>query len=251
MPPRVRLSVDDLKSLALKHYEGNGWLGSENFDKGTEAFVSKLPRRPELVATYDGMEHLVFLSGRLTASLLAVYKQLLFDVDQSGRPSHIVVVCEESVSTAMEKAAKEMGVGIVIVRSDGDPYRLLPPRLRAFRVGQMVDNLPQRIRTRVQNALRKIESDDVCVGVMDLVQVVEVEMDRVVPVTKSKPFGAKITEAENTSRLNAQAVKAARRINVPRILRAHPGTHIKRRRDIVVPVQVIVDECLALLMAIA
>ncbi|MBI5759567.1 MAG: hypothetical protein HZA46_13695 [Planctomycetales bacterium] len=250
MSKRIRLSSDALTEASKEHYRGEGWSVPVSFPKDVEAFVSTLQRRPDFMATNDGMEHLVFATGRVSDTTIAFQKQVLFDIDRKPRHSHIVLVCEEPVPRTRESEVRELGVGVLLIRLDVPPLLLVRAKLRGFRPRQDLESVPARIRPKVKDALRRVSEENVCVAILDLVQIVELEMDRLVPATKDRPFGAKIHEAESKGKLSDLAIKAARRINVPRIRRAHPKTHAQRRKHIVDDVQSIVDDCLAMLFAL-
>jgi hypothetical protein len=246
----IRLSSDELVEAAKQHYLGEGWAVPASLPKEVDTFISTLQRRPDFVAINDGMEHLVFATGRITDTTIGFQKQVLFDVDRKPRHSHIVLVCEEQVPRHREVEVRGMGVGILLIRTDAPPLPLVRPKLRGFRPRQELDSVPSRIRSRVSDALRRVSEENVCVAILDLVQIVELEMDRLVPSAKNRPFGTKINEAEARHLLSPLAIRAARRINVPRIRRAHPKPHSQRRRHIVDNVQSIVDDCLSMLFAL-
>lgn len=247
----VRLSRDELAAEARQYYRNQNWTAPNRFAAKEESFVSKLSVRPDLIAQRDGMLHLVYAAGRISQAAFNLYKLVLFDIEQLREFCHVVVGCEERVSQADERRLKEMGLGILLVRQDADTYMLAQPSLRCFRAPANYKRLPTRVRTGVKKAIQKIETDDVAVGVLDLSQVLETELDRVVPQTFHRlALGRKIQEAQNQGALTPIMVAAANRVNTPRIKRAHPGSHSQRRRDIVEGVQEIVDDCLAILFVL-
>src|ERR1700704_4071627 len=103
---------------------------------------------------------------------------------------------EEQVPRHREAEMRGLGVGILLIRVDAPPLLLVRAKLRGFRPRQDLESVPARIRAKVKDALRRVSEENVCIAILDLVQIVEVEMDRIVPATKDKPFGAKIHEAE-------------------------------------------------------
>ena len=206
-----------------------------------------LSRRPEIIAKKEGMEHFVYITGRVTDSTFKLFKQVIFDLELRTEFCHVVSVCTERVPSTKERSLKGMGVGILVVRQDAETFQLVRPRLVAFREPSSYDRVPRQIRARVREALRKIREDDVCVGVLDLAQALEYQLSQ---LGFTGTLGQKIGQAQRADRLSTIATKAAQRVNWPRINRAHPGGHATRRSGIVARVQEIVEDCLAVMFAL-
>lgn len=232
--------------MATAAYKGRGWAISARFSAADEELVGKLSRRPDMLAKYDGMEHLIFLCGRVTAATYKLQKQVLYDLDSRREFSHVVLVCEESVSKKDEALLRQMGVGVLLIRHDAVPVFLVHPLLRCFNFPAK-DRIAKRFRAKVVNALNKIRQEDVCVGILDLSQVLEDQLTAAGCTVRT--LGAKIKDAETQRIFSREAAKAARRVNDPRITRAHPGNH-RKRRQVVQDAQSIVDDCLAALAAL-
>ena len=218
------------------------------FAAADNALLNRLTLRPKFVARKDGMEHYVYATGRVTDATFKLFKQVLFDLESEGVVVHVATLCDERVSRDDETLLRRMGVGIIVIRAGATPNELARPRLRRFRCPTSFERIPVGIRPAVRQALAKIVDGDVCVGVLDLAQVLEQRLQ-----TKGinvNTLGAKINEAANQNLLSTLAVNAAKRVNWPRILRAHPCGHAVRRRDIVNRVQEIVDDGLSVLFAL-
>jgi hypothetical protein len=194
------------------------------------------------------MEHLVYCSGKVTSATFNLLKQVLCDIDVERVLCHIVTVCEEKVSRQDESELRKLGIGILLIREDAHPNELAKPTLRCFREPTTYDRIPQRCRRKVRQSLQTISNGDVCVGVLDLAQVLEEELHRKGVTVNT--LGAKIRDAAASGVLSAAAAAAAGRVNWPRIQRAHPRGHAVRRRDIVNRVQEIVDDCTAVLFSL-
>src|SRR5438552_2600183 len=107
------------------HYRAEGWAVPPSFPRDAEAFVCTLQRRPDFIAMYDGMEHLVFATGRVTDATIGFQKQVLFDLDRRPRHSHVVLVCEEPVPRTREVEVRGLGVGILLIRVGAPPLVLV------------------------------------------------------------------------------------------------------------------------------
>lgn len=245
-PPR--LTPEDLIAAAKAYYAAHGWTVPKNLTPAEKALWDSLSRRPEMVAKKQGMEHLVFATGRVTDATFGLFKQVIFDIDQKLECSHLVIVCERQVSAADERKLKEMGVGVLLIRTDADPLMLVQPRLCCFRSPKNYKQVPSGLRRGVQEAVRVIGEEDVCVGILDLSQILEGALKG--SGITANTLGKKINQAQTTGLLTAKAAATAFRVNVPRIRRAHPNSHRVRRRDIVMRAQQIVDDCLAVFFAL-
>ncbi len=244
------LSSNDLIELARRHYRSQGWTVPSRPNKAEATLVSSLARRPDFVVRRDGMLHLVFVSGKVTAATFRLNMQVVFDVQQTNEVCNLVTVCQDRVKPKDERELRKMGFGILIVRESDEPYFLAPAKLQQFDDAIQYEQIPQRLRARTRAAVRQISEGDVCVGILDLVQIVEAELERHVPGSKNWTLGRKINAAETSGVLRPMMKAAADRINFPRIKRAHPGTHNTRRKWIVSRAQAIVDDCLAILFGL-
>lgn len=247
---RARLTRDSLIARAKTFYVGRGWK-SPAWGQEEEKIASRLARRPDLICRCNGMLHLVFVSAKATPAAFNLHKQVLFDVESLRAFVHIVVVLEGSASSTIQKKFKEMGIGVLLIRQDGDPYYVVLPRLTCFKPPLGLKRVPAGLRAEVKDVLRIIAEDDVGVGVMDLSQILEKVLDRKVPAGKGKSLGKKIELAKNAGLLTTLTRGAAKRVNNPRIKRAHARTHQQRRTHIVLRAQEIVDDCLALLFSVS
>ncbi len=217
------------------------------FSSAEEKLAGRLTRRFEFLAKRDGMEHLVYISGKITDSTYKLHKQVLFDIELAREFCHVVLVCDEKISKIDESKLKEMGVGVLLVRRDATPLMLIEPQLRCFRAPSTYDRVPPGVRRKVKDAVAKIIEGDVSVGVLDLAQILETRLQDA-RIT-AKTLGGKIKQAETHNLLSAMAASAASRVNIPRIQRAHPRGHRERRKAIVMRVQDIVEDCFAVLCA--
>ncbi len=246
-PRKAKFSSEDLRDGARKYYAAKGWSAPATLSPKEERLANKLSLRFEFLAKHDGMEHLVYVSGKITDSTYKLQKQVLFDVDVAREFCHVVLVCDEKISKVDESRLKEMGLGVLLIRKGANPLMLLQPRLRCFREPSTYDRVPIGIRKKTRDAVAKIIDGDVAVGVLDLAQILESRLSD--SKITAKTLGAKIKQAEKHKLLSAMAAAAASRVNVPRIQRAHPRGHGERRKAIVMRVQDIVDDCFAVLCA--
>ncbi len=246
---RPRLTSDELIAAAKQHYVGQGWVVPSKLTARETVLWDSLSRRPEFVAKRQGMEYLVFATGKVTEATYKLFKQVLYDIDNQKEPFHLVLACEERIPVTDEKALKQMGLGVLLIRSQGDPLLLVRPRLRSFREPSTYYRVPQHLRAKVKHAIRDISEGDVCVGVLDLAQIMEGAIKG--PGITAKTLGSKISQARARNILSAAGAAAAHRVNVPRIKRAHPASHSTRRTAIVARCQQIVEDCLAVLFALA
>lgn len=233
---------------AKAHYRGGHWQVSNNLSRPFQKLIDELSLRPDFIGRRDGMEHLVYASGKVTRSTFHLMKQVAFDLEQMRCFCHVVVACDVRINKGHEQTLRKMGLGILWVRQGVPTVELADPELRCFRLPTTFDRIPRSYRTTVRRALDTIQCGDVCIGVLDLAQVLETALtDQGVTV---KTLGAKIRDAKSSGVLSNLAAKAADRVNSPRIQRAHPGNHATRRRVIVNRVQEIVDDCLAVLFSL-
>ncbi len=243
-----RLSKEELVEQARAHYRNSHWQTPSRLGAPLERLLGELALRPDFVAQKDGMEHFVYAPGKVTRSTFHLMKQVLFELEQKTVFCHVVIVCDDNISRANEAVLRRMGLGILLIRQDVPHVELADPQLRCFRLPTTFDRVPTRYRRGVRESLHKIHCGDVCVGVLDLAQVLETALtDHGVAVNT---LGAKIREATRSGVLRRLAADAANRVNWPRINRAHPGNHSARRRHIVSRVQEIVDDCLAVLFSL-
>jgi hypothetical protein len=194
------------------------------------------------------MEHLVYASGKVTTATFKLLKQVLCDIDVERVFCHVVTVCEESVSRQNESELRKLGIGILLIRQGAHPNELAKAKLRYFREPSTYDRIPKSCRPKVRHAIQKISDGDVCIGALDLAQVVEEQLTKKGVTVKT--LGSKINEAVRTGVLSTAAAAAANRVNWPRIQRAHPKGHAVRRRDIVNRIQEIVDDGMAVLFSL-
>lgn len=242
------LSKDDLVQQAKTHYRDAHWRVPIRLSKPHQQLVSDLSLRPDFIAQRDGMEHLVYASGKVTRSTFNLLKQVAFELDQMRCFCHIVVACDNRISKGHEQTLRKMGIGIILVRQGVPNVKQADPELRCFRLPTTFHRIPRRYRPGVRQALDTIRFGDVCVGVLDLAQVLETALaNRGVP---AKTLGGKIKDAKANGVLRSLAADAAKRVNSPRIQRAHPKGHTGRRNAIVIRVQEIVDDCLAVLFSL-
>lgn len=243
-----RLSKDELVSQAKAHYRGQHWQVSRNLSRPFHSLIGELSLRPTFIVRKEGMELLVYASGKVTRSTFHLLKQVAFELEQVRCFCHVVVACDDHISRAHEQTIRKMGLGILLVRQGVPAVELAAPELRSFRLPTTFDRIPKKYRAGVRQALDKIHCGDVCVGVLDLVQVLETALtDKGVTVNT---LGRKIGQAKASGVLRSLAADAADRVNQPRIQRAHPGKHATRRTKIVNRVQEIVDDCLAVLFSL-
>jgi hypothetical protein len=245
------LTVEHLADQARAFLRGRQWQVPATLTPAQERRIVRLSARPAFIAKRDGMEQYVYPVGQVSSMTMSLHKQVVLDLELHQDFAHCTIVCEDGGLTAdLERQLRLMGVGVIVVRRENQPYELLPPKLRCFHCPGSLDRLRQPLRPRVMQCLRAIESGDVCVGVLDLAQVLEGEFDRHLPTHRGQTLGAKIAEASRQNLLKPLAIAAARRVNIPRIRRAHNRTHIERRRQIVERAQRVVDDCLAVLFAL-
>ena len=252
----ARHTFDSLVDAVVNHYRSLGWAASKSFTGTTKTVVESLAIRPQLVAKHDGMEHLVYALGQVKESTFKLIKQVIFDLELKRNAYHVVVAVEKKVNQPDERLLKEMGVGVLQIRSGATAIQIVPAHLRCFRVPPKLDRVPSRLRPRVKQILRRIREDDVCVGILDLAQVLEEEIDRVCVPKRTAPktgrppaLGTLISEARSLGILTKLVDKAAGRVNDRRLARAHPRTAAERRR-LVSNAETIVEDCLAALFAI-
>ena len=243
-----RLSKDDLVIQAKAHYRGQHWQVSHNLSRPFQNLIGELSLRPTFIGRKEGMELLVYASGKVTRSTFHLLKQVAFELEQVRCFCHVVVACDDHIKRAHEQTLRKMGLGILLVRQGVPAVELADPELRYFRLPTTFYRIPKKYRVGVRQALDKIRCGDVCVGVLDLAQVLETALtDKGVTV---KTLGVKIRDAKSNGVLRSLAADAADRVNSPRIQRAHPGKHATRRKEIVNRVQEIVDDCLAVLFSL-
>jgi hypothetical protein len=242
-----KFSSDELLDAAKEYYTTRGWNVPKTLSTAEEKLAGRLARRFEFLAKHDGMEHLVYVSGKVTDSTYKLHKQVLYDIELAREFCHVVLVFDERISKTDENRLKEMGVGVLLIRRQAAPLLLVQPRLRCFREPSTYDRVPTALRKKVRDAVNKILEGDVCVGVLDLAQILESRLQH--PTITAKTLGGKINQAKANKLLSALAGSAASRVNVPRIKRAHPRGHGERRKAIVMRVQNIVEDCLAVLCA--
>jgi hypothetical protein len=238
-----------LIAKAKEYYIGQGWVVPARLTAQETALWGSLSRRPEFVGKRQGMEHLVFATGKVTEATYKLFKQVLYDIDNRGECLHLVLICEERISVADENTLKGMGLGVLLIRSEADALLLVRPRLRSFREPPSYDRVPQHLRARVRQAIREMTEGDVCIGVLDLAQIMEGAISG--PGITANTLGRKISQARAHGILSAAAEAAAHRVNLPRIVRAHPRNHRTRRLAIVRRCQQIVEDCLAVLFALS
>jgi len=245
----VLRSVDELKQEALAHYEARGWTAVEPGTDAETAFCLDLSLKPAVCLKRDGMLLLVYGSNSVGDTQHRLFKQVMFDLLLRNEFCHVLLVFDRSVNRDNEKLMSGIGVGLMQVRDGNDPVLVRPPKLSCFKGPLTADRIPQGIRPHVQSMLKRISEEDTATAVMDLVQVVEQQFDRLVPNKAGQPLGAKITECQQQGLLYPLVVEAAKRINNSRIVRAHPATHEERRKDVVQVCQTVVDDSLAILFA--
>jgi len=245
---KAALSSEALHTATIDFYKKTGWSASEVFTATEERLATRLSLRPAAIAKRDGMEHLIFALGKVTDATYKLLKQILFEIERQGELSHVVIMCADRVTQADERRIKDLGVGIVLVRQEGEPISLATPKLCCFREPKY-ERLRPGLRAGVRNAVRKVAEEDVTVGVLDLAQILEKELEKRLPAFKGKPLGLLIREARKAGILSDLHEEAADRVNDPRIKRAHHANHATRRR-VVMKAQDIVDDCLAVLFAI-
>lgn len=244
----ARFTKDELVEEAKAHYRATHWTVPNTLSAADASLAAQLSLRPSFIAKKDGMEHLVYVSGRITQATFNLQKQVLFEIAQNGVCYHVVLVAEERVTRTVENQLRAMGLGVLLIRRDAAPLELVDPSLQCFRPPSTWDRVPTRYRRAVKEAIGKVQTGDVCVGVMDIAQVLETALaHRGITVNT---LGAKIKQAVTQQILRGMAANAADRVNQPRILRAHPTNHGGRRKKIVLRVQEIVDDCLALLFSL-
>jgi hypothetical protein len=244
---RPKFSSDDLLTAAKQHYRSKEWTVPATLSTSEENFAGKLAVRFGFLAKHDGMEHLVYVTGKITDATYKLHKQVLFDIESTREFCHVVLVCDEKISKKDENKLKEMGLGVLLIRRDAAPLMLIQPRLRCFHEPSTYDRVPSGIRKKVKGAVTKIVDGDVCVGVLDLAQILENRLQN--PAITAKALGGKINQAQKLNLLSPMAASAAFRVNVPRIKRAHPSGHGQRRKAVVMRVQEIVEDCIAVLCA--
>ena len=249
-------TFDSLIDAALDHYRSKGWTASKSFTGPTKKVVQSLTTRPQLVAKHDGMEHLIFAFGQVKDSTFKLIKQVLFDLELKRNAYHVVISVDKPVKQTDERLLKEMGVGVLQIRIGASAIQLVPAHLRCFRVSPTLERVPSRLRSRVRGILRQIREEDVCVGILDLTQVLEKEIDRICAMKRTTPntgrppaLGTLIGEARGLGILTNLVDTAAGRVNKRRSVRAHPRTDVERRR-LVSNAESIVEDCLAVLFAI-
>lgn len=244
----TRLSKDELVNKAKEHYRNSHWQVPNRLSNPHQQLAGELSLRPEFIAKRDGMEHFLYAPGRVTRSTFNLMKQVAFELDRKRYFCHIVVACDDRISRAHEQVLRKMGIGILLIRQGVPNVEHAAPELRCFRLPTTYGRVPRRYRARVRSALHAIHCGDVCVGVLDLAQVLETALSNC-GIT-ANTLGAMIGQAKTAGVLRNLASDAADRVNWPRIQRAHPGNHATRRRDIVNRVQDIVDDCLAVLFSL-
>ena len=245
MPLTPTFTHDELVESAVDFYRRQGWSAVQRFTGSTSKFVESLSLRPSFLVKRDGMEYLCFPHGKISQATFKLMLQVVHEIDSSGDSFHVVVIAQAPISKLGEKALARLGVGILELRVDDQPRTIVEPSLRSFVPPRSYDLVPSRYRTKTRTAIEKVVRGDVCIGVMDLCQVVE-EQCQTVCDRNDKPLGWMITELIRTGNLSTHTGNVARRMNKHRIKRAHPARHTLRRK-VVNEAQNIVDCCLALL----
>lgn len=242
-------SQQELVDDGTAYYTAKGWTACVPGADPETSFCNALSLAPSVCLKRDGMLLLLYVSNTISDSNHRLYKQVLFDVLLAHEHCHVVVTVEK-VSAANERRLAGIGMGVLKLRdAPQDPILLKAPKLTLFRSPASFDRVPVALRVNVTELLRRIVEEDTATAVMDLVQVIEHELDRLVPAQVGKPLGTKIAACRSNGLLYPLVLDAATRINASRIVRAHPRTHEERRRDIVQVCQAVVDDALAILFA--
>ncbi len=243
-------SQQELIDEGTAYYTAKGWAACVPGADPETAFCNTLTLAPSVCLKRDGMLLLLYVSNTISDTNHRLYKQVLFDVHLAHEHCHTVVTVER-VSADNERRLAGIGMGVLKLRDAAqDPILLKAPKLTVFRGPGSFDRVPAGLRANVTELLRRIEEEDTAMAVMDLVQVIEQELDRLVPAQAGRPLGNKIAACRRNGVLYPLVLDAATRINASRIVRAHPRTHAERRRDIVQVCQTVVDDALAILFAL-
>jgi len=244
-------STDELRTEAETYYVSKGWKASVPGSDAESSFCNSLTLRPELCLKRDGMLLLLYVSNSVGDTQHRLFKQVMFDILLEGEHCHVVLAFDKRVASKDEKAIAGLGVGLLQLREQNDPPILIrPPQLSGFRAPLSLDRVPAGLQAHVKELLRRLTEEDTATAVLDLVQVVEQDLGRVVPAAANKPLGGKIKACRDGNLLYPLVLDAADRINKSRIVRAHPATHEERRKDIVKVAQIVVDDALAILFAL-
>ena len=245
MPQTPRFTHDELVDSAVAFYREQGCSVVQRFTGSLSEFVERLSLRPSFLVKRDGMEYLCFSHGKISQATFKLMLQVVHEIDSSGEPYHVVAIAQAPINKSGEKALTRLGVGILELSVADQARTIVEPSLRCFVPPRSYGLVPSHYRTKTRTAIGKVVRGDVCVGVMDLCQVVE-EQCQTVCGRNDKPLGWMIRELIRTGKLSTHTGDVAKRMNKHRIRRAHPAGHSLRRK-VVKEAQNIVDSCLALL----